>query len=72
MSFSVKDNPTVHSRRKIWLKLKFSARGGVQQVWFMPSGDIEEAMKEYSIDYCAASFDELYSVLKKWSAVPET
>ncbi len=30
----------------------------------MPSGDIEEAMKEYSIDYCAASFDELYSVLK--------
>ena len=37
----------------------------------MQSGDIEEAMKEYSIDYCAASFDELYSVLKKWSAVPE-
>ena len=43
----------------------------LDSVWFMPSGDIEEAMKEYSIDYCAASFDELYSVLKKWSAVPE-
>ena len=40
-------------------------------VWFMPSGDIEKAMKEYSIDYCAASFDELLSVLKKWSAVPD-
>ena len=36
-------------------------------VWFMPSGDIGKAMKEYSIDWCAASFDELYSVLKKWS-----
>ena len=27
----------------------------------------EKAVKEYSIDYCAASFDELFSVLKKWS-----
>ena len=26
---------------------------------------------EYSIDYCASSFDELYSVLKKWSTVSE-
>jgi hypothetical protein len=33
----------------------------------MPSGDIETAMKEYDIDYCAASFDELLSILKKWS-----
>ena len=40
----------------------------LDSVWFMPSGDIEKAMKEYSIDYCAASFDELYSVLQKWSA----
>ena len=39
-------------------------------VWFMPSGDIGKAMKEYSIDYCAASFDELYGVLKKWAGVP--
>ena len=37
-------------------------------VWFMPSGDIGKAIKEYSIDYSAASFDELYSVLEKWSA----
>ena len=40
-------------------------------VWFMPSGDIEKAMREYSIDYCAASFDELYGVLKTWSALPD-
>ena len=36
-------------------------------VWFMPTGDIEKAMKEYSINWCAASFDELYSVLEKWA-----
>ena len=40
-------------------------------VWFMPSGDIAKAMKEYSITYTASSFDELYSVLKKWSEAPE-
>ena len=39
----------------------------LDSVWFMPSGDIEKAMKEYCIDYCAASFDELFSVLEKWS-----
>ena len=43
----------------------------LDSVWFMPSGDIEKAMREYSIDYCAASYDELYSVLKKWSAAPD-
>ena len=42
----------------------------IDSVWFMPSGNIEEAMKEYSIDYCAASFNELYSVLKNWSDAP--
>ncbi len=36
-------------------------------VWFMPSGDVAEAMKAYDIDYCALSFDELYAILKKWS-----
>ena len=39
----------------------------LDSVWFMPSGDIGKAMKEYSIDYCAASFDELYGVLKNWA-----
>ena len=42
----------------------------LDSVWFMPSGDIEKAMKEYSIDDCASSFDELLSVLKKWSGLP--
>jgi len=42
----------------------------IDSVWFMPSGNIAEAMKEYSITYCASSFDELYSVLKKWSETP--
>ncbi len=37
---------------------------GMRSVWFMPSGDIESAMKEYDIDYCASSFDELYEILK--------
>jgi hypothetical protein len=35
----------------------------------MPSGDIEKSMIEYDIDHVAASFDELYSVLEKWSAM---
>ena len=38
-------------------------------VWFMPAGNIQEAMTTYSIDYCAASFDELYEVLRQWAAV---
>ena len=41
----------------------------LDSVWFMPSGNMEEAMKEYRIDWCAASYDELFRVLKKWSAV---
>lgn len=36
-------------------------------VWFMPSGDIRKAVAEYGIDYCAASFDELFGILKQWS-----
>ena len=40
----------------------------LSSVWFMPSGDIESAIEEYEIDYCAASFDELYEVLEKWSS----
>ena len=43
----------------------------LDSVWFMPSGNIEEAMKEYDIDYFAASFDELFDVLKKWSEIPD-
>lgn len=37
--------------------------------WFMPNGNIEEAMKEYKIDYMASSFDELFDVLIKWTDV---
>lgn len=37
--------------------------------WFMPNGNIEEAMKEYKIDYMASSFDELLDVLIKWAVV---
>ncbi len=41
----------------------------LDSVWFMPSGNVEEAMREYDINDCASSFDELYEILKKWSAV---
>ena len=41
----------------------------LNSVWFMPTGDIEGAMREYDIDYCAASFDELLEILKKWSSM---
>ena len=37
-------------------------------VWFMPSGDIESAMREYEIDFCASSFAELYEILRQWSS----
>ncbi len=40
----------------------------LDSVWFMPSGNIEEAMREYDIDYCASSYDELYDILRKWSS----
>lgn len=40
---------------------------GLCSVWFMPEGDIEAAVKEYDIDYCAASYEELYGILKRWS-----
>ena len=36
-------------------------------VWFMPTGNINEAMREYEINYCASSFDELYMILEKWA-----
>ena len=41
----------------------------IDSVWFMPSGDVERAMQEYSIRYVASSFDELYSILEKWSGL---
>jgi FMN phosphatase YigB (HAD superfamily) len=41
----------------------------IDSVWFMPSGDIEKSVIDYDIDYVATSFDELYSVLEKWSAI---
>lgn len=40
---------------------------GLSSCWFMPEGNIEEAMKEYEIDYSASSFEELYEIIKKWS-----
>ncbi len=39
---------------------------GISSVWFMPEGDVDEAVKEYEIDYLAASFDELFQVLEEW------
>ena len=39
----------------------------LDSVWFMPSGNIEEAMREYDINYCASSYDELLNILKKWA-----
>ena len=40
----------------------------LDSVWFMPSGNIEEAVKAYGITYCASSLDELFEILKKWSS----
>ena len=40
----------------------------IDSVWFMPSGDVGRAMREYDINYAASSFDELNSVIEKWSA----
>ena len=40
----------------------------LDSVWFMPSGNIEEAMAAYDINYCASSYDELYEILEKWSS----
>ena len=40
----------------------------LDSVWFMPSGNIEEAMAAYDINYCASSYDELYEILQSWSS----
>ncbi len=44
---------------------------GLASCWFMPSGDIEQAVKDFEIDFTAADFDELYDVIEKWSAENE-
>ncbi len=44
----------------------------LDSVWFMPEGNIAGAMREYDINYCASSFDELYGVLVKWAAARES
>ena len=41
----------------------------IDSVWFMPSGNIEQSMIEYDINYTAYSYDELYLILAKWSGV---
>jgi hypothetical protein len=35
----------------------------------MPEGNVEEAMKEYEINYTASSFDELYEIICEWASV---
>ena len=37
-------------------------------VWFMPDGNVEEAVSTYDINYCASSYDELYEILRNWSS----
>jgi len=39
----------------------------LRSVWFMPEGNIAEAVSAYNIDYLASSFEELYEVLRKWA-----
>lgn len=39
----------------------------LDSVWFMPSGDVGKSMEEYDINYMASSYDELYTVLRKWA-----
>lgn len=40
---------------------------GLASVWFRPAGDVAAAMREYDIQYCASSFEELYEVLVEWA-----
>ena len=39
----------------------------IESVWFMPTGNIEERMKEYDVNYSASTFEKMYEVLEKWS-----
>ena len=41
---------------------------GLASVWFMPSENIEEAVRSYDINWCASSFGELYEVLRQWAS----
>ena len=47
--------------------MKGAQNAELTSVWFMPAGDIESAIREYDIDYCALSFEELFDVLKDWA-----
>lgn len=40
----------------------------IDSVWFMPQGNIDDAVRKYDINYCASSFDELLEKLKTWAA----
>lgn len=42
---------------------------GLTSCWFMPEGDTDAAVMEYDINYTAASFEELYEVIRKWSGI---
>ncbi len=41
---------------------------GLTSCWFMPCGDVQQAIADYEIDLTAADFDELYEVICRWSA----
>ena len=47
--------------------MRGAQNASLRSVWFMPTGDVQAAVKEYAIDYCASSFDELYEILRAWS-----
>lgn len=40
---------------------------GLTSCWFMPQGNIADAVKEYEIGFTASSYDELYEIIKDWS-----
>ena len=40
---------------------------GLTSVWFMPTGEVEQACAEYNIDFTARDFDELFDVLHNWT-----
>lgn len=41
---------------------------GLTSCWFMPEGNVKEAVKEYDINYTASSFEELYDIILNWSS----
>ncbi len=42
-------------------------KASLTSVWFKPTGDVEQATREYNINFVASTYNELYKILETWA-----